>query len=209
MAPDDVPASLTQFRDALRAGRPPSLPFAPSSDLSRVASLLTAFDGAALDSLVRDAPLARVGALCEALSTTRAFHNKSFGAAQIELAARALPQASPDLIERLDKALFAHPATVDALRTFFSCGGDGPHARRAAEALSEKDAATLSAVPSELRAVLVKRCPQMADGVIEDEDALRNVLRAWTEGGFEWMHCDERDALRVTSHGFCYRDGRL
>ena len=29
----------------------------------------------------------------------------------------------------------------------------------------------LSAVPSELRAVLVKRCPQMADGVIEDEDA--------------------------------------
>ena len=49
----------------------------------------------------------------------------------------------------------------------------------------------------------------MADGVIEDEDALRNVLRAWTEGGVRWMHRDERDALRVTSHGFCYRDGRL
>ena len=94
VAPDALPASLTQFRDALRAGRPPPLPFAPSSDLSRVASLLTAFDGAALDSLVRDAPLARVGALCEALSTTRAFHNKSFGAAQMRLAARALRKRS-------------------------------------------------------------------------------------------------------------------
>ena len=39
----DVPASLTQ--PTLRAGRPPSLPFALPSDLSKVASLLTAFDG--------------------------------------------------------------------------------------------------------------------------------------------------------------------
>ena len=103
-----------------RAGRLPC-PW-PRSDLSQRASLLTAFDGAALDSLVRDAPLARVGA-CEALSTTRAFHNKSFGAGRLDW--RAATQASPDLIERADKALFAHPATVDALRTFFSCGGDG------------------------------------------------------------------------------------
>ena len=47
------------------------------------------------------------------------------------------------------------------------------------EALSSNGGG-LGAVPSELRAVLIQRCPQMADGVIEDEDALRNVLRAWT-----------------------------
>ena len=170
-ASDDVPASLTQFRDALRAGRPPPCP-SRRRRICRAWRHLTAFDGAALDSLVRDAPLARVGALCEALSTKGPSQQVFWCCANATGGAR-LPQASPDLIERLDKALFAHPATVDALRTFFSCGGDGPHAEGAGRSQKRRGDAKRGTIRAARR--FSKRCPQMADSVIEDADALRNV----------------------------------
>ena len=67
----DVPASLTQFRDAARGPAAVlALLAVPCGFVARGVAPDGAGRPAALDSLVSDAPLARVGALCEALSTT-------------------------------------------------------------------------------------------------------------------------------------------
>lgn len=184
-APGALPGDLEEFRAAVDASQvPPPLPYEPTSDLSTLAALLVAFDPTVLTALVRDALPERACALCEGLATAYACTGaEPFAAALKTLADRALGGPHEQgVVARLDAALFTRDGAVDVLSMFFARGGDGPHARERALALSARDAERVVEAPDAVRVVLAAKFPQLASGIIEDAQSLERVLRAWTEG---------------------------